>query len=34
MIADEEYVQWIAGIKKGHQDDLPNKLYIYEVDEC
>lgn len=34
LIADENYVYWIAGLKKGYQDDLPNKLYIYEVDEC
>lgn len=33
MIADENNVLWIPGVKKSHQDQsLKNKLYIYEVE--
>ena len=34
LVADDQIVHWIAGIKKGYQEKHTNKLYIYEVDEC
>jgi tRNA(Ile)-lysidine synthetase-like protein len=33
MIADENNIVWIPGIKKSYQDkDCKNKIYIYEVE--
>lgn len=34
LLADKENVYWIVGVKKAFQQKQPNKMYIYEVDEC
>lgn len=34
LLSDQEIVHWIVDVKKGYQQNKPNKLYIYEVNEC
>ncbi len=34
LLTDQENVYWIVGVKKASQQKQPNKLYIYEVNEC